>query len=712
MSLKFKVHPHIVEDLGLNLYTELPRVLVEFIANAYDADSPGCDIMIDFDAIREARRIMKEVWEKEQRAWEEECRRVELAGSSGQKLSGPPPRPIPLEDRTLPTSIQIVISDKGHGMSRDELESKFLVAGRRRRKTDGVYSEGGRVVMGRKGLGKLAGFGVAHRVEVVSRRAEEPHATYILLDYQELVQHPSTDEIEVPEDTLQDGGGVDPSGTQIVLSELVYDPVKSQRETIAGQIGQHFAFIDPEDFLIRINGEPIEPPRREFAFAYPDPDKPADELVEHTFTIADGRSFSFQYRLRFTPQKQHLKARDRGIRVYAHKRLASAPDLLDAPTGMHGFRQTDYLDGVVHADFIDDQPTEYIATDRQSLRWDTPLLSPMREFLSDQIRKACEKYQRFRDIEAGRVAREDPYTKSLVQGQRLPPYKERIAYSIAGDLHNHLPGGKDSEEYKQQLQILVDGLGQGSILRAIADMAKEDTPDLNRVVARATELTERELGEFIRFIEGRLGAIGALRKICRAVDFRASKNEKQLHKLFEKSPWLIDTTFTQLMTSNQPQVALFDRLAQHLGVGEYAPKEASEDDQKRPDLVFLLGNKAQRRLIIIELKAPNTPLENDHLTQLKEYMVDARGFLETKLPGQRFAIEGYLIGSMPEEDSKARGAKLLREEIRKAGPATDWAVRDIEEVLDRAEAAHHELSAVYERVAGVETLPVLDSEAA
>lgn len=37
--LMFKVAPHIVEDLGLNLYTTLPRVLVEFIANAYDADS-------------------------------------------------------------------------------------------------------------------------------------------------------------------------------------------------------------------------------------------------------------------------------------------------------------------------------------------------------------------------------------------------------------------------------------------------------------------------------------------------------------------------------------------------------------------------------------------------------------------------------------------------------------------------------------------------
>ncbi len=42
--LTFKVAPHIVEDLGLNLYTTLARVLVEFVANAYDADSPHVDL--------------------------------------------------------------------------------------------------------------------------------------------------------------------------------------------------------------------------------------------------------------------------------------------------------------------------------------------------------------------------------------------------------------------------------------------------------------------------------------------------------------------------------------------------------------------------------------------------------------------------------------------------------------------------------------------
>ena len=49
--LSLEVASHIVQDLGLNLYTSLPRVLVEFIANAHDADSPHVDVRIEIEKI-------------------------------------------------------------------------------------------------------------------------------------------------------------------------------------------------------------------------------------------------------------------------------------------------------------------------------------------------------------------------------------------------------------------------------------------------------------------------------------------------------------------------------------------------------------------------------------------------------------------------------------------------------------------------------------
>ena len=114
--LKFKIAPHIVEDLGLNLYTSLPRVLVEFVANAYDADSPSVSISLDKDAIYKAQKVVKREYELEQ----------EKAKGSDEDVE-------PLATRTLPSDLNILIEDTGHGMSRGDLNRKFLVAGRRRR---------------------------------------------------------------------------------------------------------------------------------------------------------------------------------------------------------------------------------------------------------------------------------------------------------------------------------------------------------------------------------------------------------------------------------------------------------------------------------------------------------------------------------------------------------------------------------------------------
>lgn len=78
--LKFIVAPHIVQDLGLNLYTDLPRILVEFVANAYDADAPKAEIFMDVDAIRQHRRILRADWDAEKE-------RAKLEGKSGRRLA-------------------------------------------------------------------------------------------------------------------------------------------------------------------------------------------------------------------------------------------------------------------------------------------------------------------------------------------------------------------------------------------------------------------------------------------------------------------------------------------------------------------------------------------------------------------------------------------------------------------------------------------------
>lgn len=680
--LKFKVAPHIVEDLGLSLYTSLPRVLVEFVANAYDADSSMVNITLNSSAIERARKVMRKEYELEK-----------------AKKEGTSEKTKPLETRSLPANLKITIEDAGCGMSRADIDNKFLVAGRRRRQEE-PESKGrtpsGRLLMGRKGLGKLAGFGVAKLIEVASRRKGESHATKITLDYEYLVKKRGTHEIEVPDERLGTGGGFSKSGTRVVLSHLLYDPLKSRPQTIEQDISEHFAMIDPADFVIKLNGKPLKPFERNFAYAWPSPEVSFPEFVEHSLQREGGGEIKFRYRIRFTGKDEALPASERGVRVYARKRLAASPSLLGADTNMHGFRMTDYLDGVVHADFIEEEDADYIATNRQALRWESPLLSGLYDFLSVEIKEACKAYQALRDQQAKEVVKSDSFTVAEIERHQFSKRDRRLAVRFAAILEGACKRGVHDPDYKEKLPILLRGLGQGSILTAITTLAAKDRPDLNQVAVEVARLTADELDQFVGSIKIRLKAIEALNKVVLGVDFKKKKqNEKVVQKIFEKSPWLIDVTYTQFLTANQTLDSLIKRLAKELKVAEFAPPGA-ENIEDRPDLVFLIGNESLKRVVIVELKSPNTPLEDKHLSQLEYYMETAESWLNQH-DHQDVVVRGQLIGSKASPTSRARGVIVLGRRNKEAGADTKWKVRDFMEVLEQTEAAHMELIEVQRR---------------
>jgi hypothetical protein len=678
--LKFKVASHIVEDLGLNLYTSLPRVLVEFIANAYDADSTWVDVRLDLAKISEAREAIKATYKSEQAVAKRTGRLAELE---------------PLANRTLPDATTIVIEDGGCGMSRADLERKFLITGRRRRKEEPELhgrTPGGRPLMGRKGLGKLAGFGVGRTVEVTTRKTGEPHATQITLAYDALAEGSPTDEIPIPEKKLDDGGGLPSTGgTRIVLSNLLYDPTETDGPTINGEIAEHFELIEPSEYSIKLNGVEIARHQRPHDFAWPKPELPVEGWATHQWEAEDGRILSFKYRMRFTARKHALLGSRRGVRVYAHNRLASAPSLLKADTNMHGFRMTDYLDAVVHADFIDDEPTDYIATNRQSLRWESPLLTPMHRFLSEEIREACTACQKHREDESPHEVKIDSFTKDEIGRYAFSKRDEKVAYKIAAALNSVCKQGVDDKDYKTNLPVLIESIGHGNVMAAISSLAALDHPDLNRVALEVGRLRRVEIDQLVTNARGRLSAIKALNKIVKDVNFKDGHDEKTVQKLLERSPWLIAPGLSSFVTADQQMDTLVKRLTKELKVGVDAPTKI--DPKERPDLVFLLGSDAAARIVIIELKAPNLMLDSDDLDQLINYIEEVSEWLEDKGKGQ-VRVTGQLIGSTAPPRSTGRKIRSLRSRTRTA-KNEPWVVRDFVEVLADTEEVHREIIAAY-----------------
>ena len=126
---------------------------------------------------------------------------------------------IPKEHDYNPTTSQITITDDGLGMDEDQVQSHYLIIGRNRRKDGGDISNG-RKVMGRKGIGKLAGFGIAR--EMILKTWQHSRYTSITMDIEQLkVDDAKRESIPIPGKVGATPMGLPESaGTRLTLKYL------------------------------------------------------------------------------------------------------------------------------------------------------------------------------------------------------------------------------------------------------------------------------------------------------------------------------------------------------------------------------------------------------------------------------------------------------------------------------------------------------------
>lgn len=201
---KINIDKKVLRLLGAQLYGDTPSIISELVQNSYDADAKAVWITIN---------------------------------------------------TTLPNSI--VVQDNGTGMSPEEINSRFLNIGQDRRATYPT-SPGGRQVLGRKGIGKLAVFSLAKIIDIYSIKSDEIAACR--LDFDKITLHngdPITlDESKVPIEKkfLSENG----TGTKIVLQEIQKD-ISRSLNYIVNRLMRTFD-VNASDFKIYVqkNDEPFK----------------------------------------------------------------------------------------------------------------------------------------------------------------------------------------------------------------------------------------------------------------------------------------------------------------------------------------------------------------------------------------------------------------------------------------------------------------------
>lgn len=336
-DLELKFDPQTIKHLGLKMYSTLPPALAELISNAYDADASEVIIKL-------------------------------IEGNENTK--------------------SIIITDNGDGLSYNEINDKFLVIGRNRRDDGDVPSKKfSRKPTGKKGLGKLALFGVANTITI--RTIQDGFLNEFILDWDELSEAKGAYK---PEVTIFNETVADDDGTKIILHKLKR-VTPFDMESLADSLSRIFIFDDnfkvvietsTKDKILIDNKRKYQTIRKEFE--WPVNAESYIPLDSYYHGKIDGALITAEKPL--SPQSGL-----RGITLFSRGKLVNLPEFFSNSSSSHFFQ---YLTGWLNVDFIDDFEEDVISTNRQSLDWENSDMKDLKDFLSEIISQINQEWRKKR----------------------------------------------------------------------------------------------------------------------------------------------------------------------------------------------------------------------------------------------------------------------------------------------------------------------------
>jgi hypothetical protein len=290
-ELVMEVQLTVVDHLGINMYTSLPPVISEIVANSYDADATKVEIFIPETEITE--------------------------------------------------DSVIEIRDNGSGMAYDELNSAYLKIGRNRRSDLGndestVFH---RKIIGRKGLGKLSVFGVAKKVEIQS--IKDGNKIIFEMDIDDIKRSPNGKYKPI---LLCDERTTQENGVTVTLKKLKRKQ-KISLPIIRRGLAQRFSVISAA-FDVIVNEISLTTEERNL--------RANVEYLQNfdNIEIKENSGWRVTGWIGTLPNTVRGDI-DRGIIVLTRGKLVQEPTLFGVTGGKE--LAYSYMVGELHADFLDDQ---------------------------------------------------------------------------------------------------------------------------------------------------------------------------------------------------------------------------------------------------------------------------------------------------------------------------------------------------------------------
>jgi hypothetical protein len=590
-KLQIKFAGRLIDLLGQQMYGGAVPAVAELVANAWDADAGKIEITLPSDV-------------KEEGA-------------------------------------EIIVRDYGTGMSFEELNQFYLHVGYERRKR-GETTGRGRRVMGRKGIGKLAGFGIAEKIIVTS--IQNRHLVELELNYTKLRELETTSNYEFP--PLRDTITEDSDGVIITFKQL-----KLQRsinaDSFRTSMARRFA-LGSEAMEILVNGIQITKEDLTLELRYPESGWLSEDVgdfgkIEYWFGF-----------LKSTIQDSEL----RGVSVFARERVAQfTPFVFNLTGGINGQVALEYLTGQVKADILDDE-TDYIATDRQTVNWQFGKAPVLEEWGKAKIKELCADWkkkheqknvERFQHKMGDFFLRidnlsSDQEKKDLTSALTKVASIERITEEDFKVIANSMVAGVERESVKKVIQRI----------NATSD---EALPELFEAIREWDIISAVSTAEIV------FGRIKIIEQFKKHIDDRlpekAGKGLLDMQTFIKQDPWLLGHRYEQLTPADFYHEKGVDKWIDDVLIEtnrEYST--ADEKDGRRFDLLCI---KNDWLIIVLELMKPGKPEDYDHVMRLNRYVSKIETHINDNKASDNFkgkTVFGLLIADLPSKDSSLGATKI------------------------------------------------------
>lgn len=521
---------------------------------------------------------------------------------------------LPQPDSYDPETSAVVLEDDGSGMSEDAVETQYLVIGRNRRAEGQPSALSGRPIMGRKGVGKLAGFGFGRHLNVVSWTGGVQ--TGVDLVSHDLKTSPgTTKELQVPGWT--EAAPTQESGTRITISDLKH-ATPPNIGALHNAIARRFSRRVKGEMTITINGEPLhEPDLGDLEFRVP---SAPEEFAE--VTLPAGEKFRWWAAFASAVLPSELQ----GFTILVNGKTAQAPPFFfnveSTASGQHG---TKYLSGVVEADFLDagtDDESDRISTDRQEIDWEDEALTNLYAWGQQQTRDLLRRRTEERGKAAEREVLQDPDLSLRLSRLDLPS-REKAA--------NFIRSLGTAVVDRERTLKLSDTIIRAFEYRQFYDYIEtieqvaDDPESLERTLDYINAWKVLESRAIREIVQGRLEIVDKFFNMIvnDAPETAHRTGDENIHDLLANFPWLIHPEWQVLAEEKTISKQLKEWNVADVGA-----------DSTRYDFLALAGDG---RTIVVEIKRSGHDAALEDLQQLDLYL--------SKLSRGADRIEGAFITS-------------------------------------------------------------------